>query len=132
MFKKSQMGRSMIEMLGVLAIIGVLSVGGLAGYTRAMRSNRVNNIVDYTNRCWVAVRSQGRGSGTIVHADCSTFITDDVPSGATSIQCGRGGIDTYCYVYLNSDELKNDFAAKVNTYAGSPFVYDGSSWTSYI
>ena len=30
-------GRSMIEMLGVLAIIAVLSVGGIAGYGKAMR-----------------------------------------------------------------------------------------------
>ena len=30
------LGRSMIEMLGVLAIIGVLSVGGIAGYSKAM------------------------------------------------------------------------------------------------
>ena len=30
-------GRSMIEMLGVLAIIAVLSVGGIAGYCKAMR-----------------------------------------------------------------------------------------------
>ena len=29
-------GRSMVEMLGVLAIIGVLSVGGIAGYTTAI------------------------------------------------------------------------------------------------
>lgn len=29
-------GRSMIEMLGVLAIIAVLSVGGIAGYSKAM------------------------------------------------------------------------------------------------
>lgn len=32
----SEVGRSMIEMLGVLAIIGVLSVGGIAGYSKAM------------------------------------------------------------------------------------------------
>ena len=30
------LGRSMIEMLGVLAIIGMLSVGGIAGYSKAM------------------------------------------------------------------------------------------------
>lgn len=30
-------GRSMIEMLGVLAIITVLSVGGLACYSKAMQ-----------------------------------------------------------------------------------------------
>ena len=32
----AQTGRSMIEMLGVLAIIGVLSVGGVAGFQKAM------------------------------------------------------------------------------------------------
>ena len=37
-----QSGRSMVEMLGVLAIIGVLSVGGIAGYSRAMRQHKVN------------------------------------------------------------------------------------------
>ena len=35
-------GRSMIEMLGVLAVIGVLSLGGLAGYTMAMNYHRAN------------------------------------------------------------------------------------------
>ena len=34
---KVSSGRSMIEMLGVLAIIGVLSVGGIAGYSKAMQ-----------------------------------------------------------------------------------------------
>ena len=37
-----ELGRSMIEMLGVLAIIGVLSVGGIAGYGKAMRMWRAN------------------------------------------------------------------------------------------
>ena len=36
MYKNFEKGRSMIEMLGVLAIIGVLSVGGIAGYSKAM------------------------------------------------------------------------------------------------
>ena len=37
-----QSGRSMIEMLGVLAIIGVLSVGGIAGYSKAMTKYRIH------------------------------------------------------------------------------------------
>ena len=37
-----QCGRSMIEMLGVLAIIGVLSVGGIAGYSKAMEKWKLN------------------------------------------------------------------------------------------
>ena len=38
-------GRSMIEMLGVLAIIGVLSVGGIAGYSKAMKKYQANKVV---------------------------------------------------------------------------------------
>ena len=39
-------GRSMIEMLGVLAIIGVLSVGGIAGYSKAMMKYKINKTVE--------------------------------------------------------------------------------------
>ena len=39
-------GRSMIEMLGVLAIIGVLSVGGIAGYSKAMTKFKTNQVAD--------------------------------------------------------------------------------------
>ena len=39
-------GRSMIEMLGVLAIIGVLSVGGIAGYSQAMAKYKVSKTTD--------------------------------------------------------------------------------------
>ena len=39
-------GRSMIEMLGVLAIIGVLSVGGIAGYSKAMQMYKLNKWKD--------------------------------------------------------------------------------------
>lgn len=42
----NQTGRSMIEMLGVLAIIGVLSVGGIAGYSKAMMQYKINKTVD--------------------------------------------------------------------------------------
>lgn len=39
-------GRSMIEMLGVLAIIAVLSVGGIAGYSKAMQKYKINKMLD--------------------------------------------------------------------------------------
>lgn len=39
-------GRSMVEMLGVLAIIGVLSVGGIAGYSQAMNKFKVSKTTD--------------------------------------------------------------------------------------
>ena len=40
--KLNQFGRSMVEMLGVLAIIGVLSVGAIAGYSNAMLKFKTN------------------------------------------------------------------------------------------
>lgn len=44
--KINQSGRSMIEMLGVLAIIGVLSVGGIQGYTKAMAKYKLTKVQD--------------------------------------------------------------------------------------
>ena len=43
---KGQAGRSMIEMLGVLAIIGILSIGGLAGYSKAIDRYRINETIN--------------------------------------------------------------------------------------
>ena len=44
--KNNETGRSMVEMLGVLAIIGVLSAGGLAGYSKAMFKHKLNSTMD--------------------------------------------------------------------------------------
>ena len=77
---KTQSGRSMIEMLGVLAIIGVLSIGGLAGYTKAMNSYQANQIMDYMNRCSVAVQER-LGVGATVNA--STNCTDSSLLGSS-------------------------------------------------
>lgn len=41
-----QNGRSMIEMLGVLAIIGILTVGGFNLVSKATTENRINNVID--------------------------------------------------------------------------------------
>ena len=42
-------GRSMVEMLGVLAIIGVLSVGAIAGYSKAMFKYKLNQHAQAVN-----------------------------------------------------------------------------------
>ena len=43
-------GRSMVEMLGVLAIIGVLSVGAIAGYSKAMMKYKLNKHAEQLNQ----------------------------------------------------------------------------------
>ena len=47
---KHQFGRSMIEILGVLAVVGLLSIGGLTMYKRSMDMHKANNIFDDINR----------------------------------------------------------------------------------
>ena len=44
--RNNEKGRSMIEMLGVLAIVGVLSVGGLAGYSKAMIKYKTTKLIN--------------------------------------------------------------------------------------
>lgn len=44
---KYQSGRSIIEMLGVLAIIGIMTVGGISIYSIAMQNKKVGEFVDF-------------------------------------------------------------------------------------
>jgi len=42
---KNESGRSMVEMLGVLAIVGVLTVGAIAGYSTAVTNYKANEVI---------------------------------------------------------------------------------------
>ena len=56
-----QCGRSMVEMLGVLAIIGVLSVGAVAGYSKAMFNYKINKSIDDISNIVSNVRTAFNG-----------------------------------------------------------------------
>ena len=55
--KIDEAGRSMIEMLGVLAIVGVLSVGGIAGYSKAMAKNKNIKLIYQINTLSMNIRT---------------------------------------------------------------------------
>ena len=55
--KNNQQGRSMIEMLGVLAIIGVLSVGGISGYSKAMAKFKLTKAQDQISMLLMNIRT---------------------------------------------------------------------------
>jgi len=55
--KNNQSGRSMIEMLGVLAIIGVLSVGGISGYSKAMAKYKLTKAQDQITMLLMNIRT---------------------------------------------------------------------------
>jgi len=60
--KKIQSGRSMIEMLGVLAIVGVLSAGGIAGYSMAMQSYKTNLLINRMQLLATKIASTYKGN----------------------------------------------------------------------
>ena len=64
-------GRSMVEMLGVLAIIGVLSVGAIAGYGKAMEKYRLNQ---YSQAISMLINNVLQIKGQLQHKpDTSTY-----------------------------------------------------------
>ncbi|MBQ8672151.1 MAG: hypothetical protein IJ525_06495 [Alphaproteobacteria bacterium] len=85
-----QYGRSMIEMLGVLAIIGVLSVGGIAGYSKAMQKYRINKAIEQITLIAGNVRSFFAPQKNYIGVRCSNTGRDgtcDAPgcSGHSSV-----------------------------------------------
>ena len=71
-YTSEQSGRSMIEMLGVLAIVGVLSVAGIAGYSKAMAKYKVNKLVDQVSTVAANVRTTFAGQGNYKGLDSET------------------------------------------------------------
>ena len=70
---KTQSGRSMVEMLGVLAIIGVLSVGAIAGYSKAMMKYKLNKHAEQMNQIMAAI---SRHTGSFKNLQGESFIED--------------------------------------------------------
>ncbi len=84
--KNNESGRSMIEMLGVLAIIGVLSVGGIAGYSKAMMKYRINKTIEQITLISANVRTFFAPQGNYKGAKCGAGSAEGVTySGECSI-----------------------------------------------
>ena len=109
-------GRSMVEMLGVLAIIGVLSIGGIAGYTRAMRNWRANEIIDAANKTVVVAETQDAGSATYT-TDVGNIenVAGHAASQITAVRQGSTGTVTITLVANNTamKELAETIREKV-------------------
>ena len=95
--KINETGRSMIEMLGVLAIIGILSVGGIAGYSKAMAKFRVNktitqiqHIATNTRILFASHRTYKDLSTTVI--DNAKLIPDDMKDGSNYVNAFGGNI----------------------------------------
>lgn len=119
--KINESGRSMIEMLGVLAIIGVLSVGGIAGYSKAMSKYRVNKTVDQVSRIiantrilYGAQRTYGDLDADIINK--AKLFPQEMGAYASAVNPFAGSV-----TMVKGDRFKaSDNKAVMLTYSGIP------------
>lgn len=109
MIKTNESGRSMIEMLGVLAIIGVLSVGGIAGYSKAMNKFKTNKVADNVSMLVANIKTlyaqQNSYNGLDVDSAISMGVVPDELVSARPGDKGAGGALTNAYngnVYISA------------------------------
>ena len=93
----NESGRSMIEMLGVLAIIGVLSVGGIAGYSQAMSKFKVSKTTDQVQTMVTNIRTLFTGQRTYAglsgaNAYIMGILTDETWDGSDASNAYGGSI----------------------------------------
>ncbi len=123
----SQSGRSMVEMLGVLAIIGVLSIGGIAGYTSAMSKWRQNKLIDQVVVMIAGIRTlygnspNYEGIDTAVIANAGIVDQQMLDTNASGVPNGK-----IKNVYNGMVYVKTGYHRKSNdsfwiTVAGLPF-----------
>ncbi len=106
---RSQSGRSMVEMLGVLAIIAILSIGGIVGYKLAMNYYQADQIANEINLMRNDLKVKyALGNEELILGDPY----DDTPenedySGHLSTQYDRYPVDYDCIIRGNK-ESKNE------------------------
>ena len=102
-------GRSMVEMLGVLAIIGVLSIGAIAGYSKAMMKYKLNKYAEQMNTVINAVARNAHSFGNLGAATTLTPIF--IKMGEIPTEMIKAGNTRYIYdvfgqswrILVNSD-----------------------------
>ena len=136
MKRTNESGRSMVEMLGVLAIIGVLSVGGIAGYTMAMNRYRSNEIIDMANKLAVVAFSARETYAAMHNGDASDFEAPTLSSSGlytgSTINGATFGDITYhtgttCGVTGNANTVQSSDTADATETATSvqiPITFD--------
>ena len=79
--RTEQTGRSMVEMLGVLAIIGVLSVGGISGYSKAMAKYKLTKAQDQITMLLMNIRTAYATSPNYSGLDSETVVDYHIAPG---------------------------------------------------
>lgn len=104
--KNEQTGRSMVEMLGVLAIIGVLSVGGIAGYSKAMTKFKITKTFDQVSMMVANIRTlysgqrNYNGLATNISLDMGVVPAEmEGPDDGELVNAFQGSVEVYAVEY---------------------------------
>lgn len=119
LYRNNETGRSMVEMLGVLAIIGVLSVGGIAGYSKAMTKFKINKSMDQISMLVANVRTLYSGQ-----RDYSGFGNENAISFGIIPSEMAAGTDTITNAFAGTVTL-NTATYNGNANGAFSIQYDG-------
>lgn len=100
MKKNSENGRSMLEMMGVLAIIGVLSVGGLNMITKMSNSRKVNAVMDEIGGLITKARGLAHEYDPSDDGDFAEYLYDSKAYPQELEWCGDN-----CNYFLGTDDV---------------------------
>ena len=115
-------GRSMIEILGVLAIIGVLSVGGIAGYSKAMEKWKVTKAIDEYSMLIAGLIEYKDNFIKNTPAETNVYIPDFVQSAHLVPETWKKGGLTHMYDTLGN--RVNIYFSNTENKVGNRFVFD--------
>ncbi len=127
---KSQFGRSMIEMLGVLAIVGILSAGGIAGYSMAMQSHKTNALIEKVQLISQQIRVLYKGDYTefqslddLINSGMLSDISSPFGGNLEGSYSGTSGTEIF---WISSHNVPKDACVKILTSNwGDSGVFEG-------
>ena len=119
MMKYNENGRSMVEMLGVLAIIGVLSVGGIAGYSKAMNKYKINKTTDQVSMLVANIRTLFSSQGNY----------DDLDNAQAK---KFGVVPNDMYTSVSGNDITNAFGGDVTIAAAKARTGDTDENEAFI
>ncbi|MDY6407385.1 MAG: hypothetical protein SPL08_01595 [Pseudomonadota bacterium] len=90
-----ELGRSMIEMLGVLVVVGILTLGGLLAYNYALQKNEVNQLVNELHMCSTVISGQALSGAEPDTSECFESFLKKYNAEISEIYTYEGGKEEY-------------------------------------
>ncbi len=123
--KFNEIGRSMVEMLGVLAIIGVLSVGGVSTYQYALTAYQAGKVQDVLGKAKTLAQTDSRASHALevnrfIKSALSEYTPDDKKSMVKLVD-GNYQVTAFkmthkiCEKLLQKESLLNEMGISILT-----------------